>query len=298
MRPDKPKPTKSELLAELESIRYSLSDEEIEELGEQEDLEIPVLVEPVSLADETEESSALADETASMTLTSIDEISEDDLIFDDSGSRARDHAEKTKEKKGVTYRPSAHAEGNNPGTAASESEGGSGIAEKSVVFSRSEPDSPEATITTMDEKPDYSEPSPGQQSLFEQPPLTKKEARTPKEDNPAKTFTPASGSGENPFLPKHIRERLSKGRSTIMDELMQVGDSLSRDKTHFPPPPANTDAPAHPTPVLHSSKQTDRIVEELVAEYLPRMEAELRKRLREQLSRSANHKVTDPETSS
>lgn len=290
MRPDKPKPTKSELLAELESIRYSLSEEEIEQLMQQEDYEIPVLVEPVSLAEEAGPGPAVFDEAADITLTEVDAVSEDDLVFDDSGPRARTETK-------ITY-PSTNDTGDEDDGPQVEG----GVSETSVVFSSTEPDSPETTIT-MDEKPDLFEPSLGQQSLFDQPASTRQEKSARQEKSKLKPSSIAPDE-ENPFLPKHIRDRLSRGRSTIMDELMQVGDSLNRDKPQFQYSPVETDtetgteAPAHPTPVLHSSKQTDRIVEELVAEYLPRMEAELRKRLREQLSTSGKHKTADPETSS
>lgn len=327
MRPDKPKPTKSELLAELESIRYSLSDEELEQLIQQEDCEIPVLVEPVSLTDEATTAVTVSDEEADITLTAVDAISDDDLVFDDSGPRARTETTVTypsrtclshdgtanddeppenaffpdalvpDELAPTTFTPNKRDEHGNP-----RSHGG--VSETSVVFSSTEPDSPETPIT-MDDKSDLLEPSLGQQSLFDQPASAQQKRNTRPEKCEPKA-SPVEPDEENPFLPKHIRDRLSRGRSTIMDELMQVGDSLNRDKSQFQYSPADTDtetgtasdAPARPTPVQHQSKQTDRIVDELVAEYLPRLEAELRKRLREQLSTAGKHTAADSETSS
>lgn len=292
MRPNRPKPSKSELLAELESIRYTLSDEEIAELIQQEDLEIPVLEEPVVLPHETDEIPELNDETEAVTLTSMDAISDDDLIFDDSGPRSRDEkdviysrwSEEEDEDSGEnlvseTYSAIFEESDAEPGRESEDAD-----AEENVLSSFDDEDSPEAIITTMAEKSDFTESSTGQQSLFEQASTAGEEVK--------------HADNENPFLPRHIRERLSQGRSTIMDELMQVGHSLNRDKSQFQRHASGpeSEGPSHPTPMLHSSRQTDRIVEELVAEYLPRMEAELRKRLREQLSKPAG-KVTDPETS-
>lgn len=290
MRPEKPKPTKSELLAELESIRYSLSEEEIEQLKQQEDCEIPVLVEPVPLPDETD-----------ISLTGTDSLAEDDLVFDDSGPRTRSDTK-------ITYSPANafSADSSVQGTVRGEiDEDDREVLENSVLFSGTDMDAPSETTITMSEKPELFEPSPGQQSLFDQPASMppKKNAR---QENSKQKALPSAIEEENPFLPKHIRDRLSRGRSTIMEELMQVGDSLNRDKSQFQYSPANADAEASagsdtstpPAPVLYSSNQADRVVEELVAEYLPRMEAELRKRLREQLSTTGNQNTADSETSS
>lgn len=327
MRPDKPKPTKSELLAELESIRYSLSDEELEQLMQQEDCEIPVLVEPVSVNEEAATAVTVSDEEADITLTAVDAVSEDDLVFDDSGPRTRTETTVTypsrtylshddtanddepsdnaffpgalvpDELTPTTFTPNKRDEHGNPRTHG-------GVSETSVVFSSAEPDSPETTIA-MDDKSDLLEPSLGQQSLFDQPASTQQKKNTRPEKSKPKA-SPVVADEENPFLPKHIRDRLSRGRSTIMDELMQVGDSLNRDKSQFQYSPADTEietttasaTPAPPAPLPHPSKQTDRIVDELVAEYLPRLEAELRKRLREQLSTAGKHTTADSETSS
>ena len=97
-------------------------------------------------------------------------------------------------------------------------------------------------------------------------------------------------SDENPFLPRHIRDRLHKGQANIMDELMQVGDSLKRDKNHF----LYTSALITRKNSLEAQSlsdiqyNVDRIVDQLVAEYLPKIEAELRLRLRVRLTKARN----------
>ena len=66
---------------------------------------------------------------------------------------------------------------------------------------------------------------------------------------------PVKARGENPFLPKHIRDRLHTNK-TLVD--------IIRD---YPPAP---ESQPHPT---------NHVVEELIAEFLPKIEAELRQRL-------------------
>ena len=97
-------------------------------------------------------------------------------------------------------------------------------------------------------------------------------------------------SDDNPFLPRHIRDRLHKGQANIMDELMQVGDSLKRDKNHFLYTSAlitrKNSLEAHSLSDIQNN--VDRIVDDLVAEYLPKIEAELRLRLRARLTKARN----------
>ncbi len=116
---------------------------------------------------------------------------------------------------------------------------------------------------------------PGQQSLFDSGSPTKSGAaakgknQTPEssqaENSPAeetyKKRSPKHGSsvtkarGENPFLPQHIRDRLHTSK-TLVDII----------KEHPPAP----EQKAHPT---------NHIVEEIIADYMPKIEAELRERL-------------------
>lgn len=78
---------------------------------------------------------------------------------------------------------------------------------------------------------------------------------------------------ENPFLPKHIRDRLQGNRST--------------------PPPATTVPPAQPVAASSNSKSSEeQLVDELVKTYLPKIERELRERLRNMLQRQEGDKKT------
>jgi hypothetical protein len=109
---------------------------------------------------------------------------------------------------------------------------------------------------------------PGQQSLFEAGTPAKGKNQTPEssqtENSPVeetyKKRSPKHGSatkarGENPFLPQHIRDRLHTDK-TLVDII----------KEHPPAP----EQKAHPT---------NHIVEEIIADYMPKIEAELRERL-------------------
>jgi len=101
---------------------------------------------------------------------------------------------------------------------------------------------------------------PGQQSLFDEQAaenhLEHSEAHTEK--------------GENPFLPQHIRERLSKNKASMMEDLAHVGETLSRHKK---------DKQEAATEAQH------QLIDELVAKYLPEIEKELRERLHQSLQK-------------
>lgn len=93
---------------------------------------------------------------------------------------------------------------------------------------------------------------------------------------------PTRATGENPFLPKHIRDRLHTNKALI--------DIIK--ESPLPPPAAARPLSDHvhetvkeqlppqlPTENLH------HIVEEVIALYMPRIEAELRERLLEEITR-------------
>lgn len=80
----------------------------------------------------------------------------------------------------------------------------------------------------------------------------------------------ASNKDENPFLPEHIRERLTQNKNTILEELAHVGESLSKHRNR-----------------AKIGKEADAdaniLIDELVAKYLPQIEKELRAKLKQQL---------------
>jgi hypothetical protein len=77
--------------------------------------------------------------------------------------------------------------------------------------------------------------------------------------------------GENPFLPKHIRDRLNERRQALADDIAQAG-------SFFPSKPATSTRGT-----VSDTDDYETIVDELVAEYLPRLERDLRARLLKQV---------------
>jgi|SRR5690606_22881253 len=73
---------------------------------------------------------------------------------------------------------------------------------------------------------------------------------------------------ENPFLPKHIRDRLTANRLLQAELVKSLGQA-----------PAPGQAPQAAKAV--SDQAVEALVDELVRRFLPQMEAELRRRLRE-----------------
>lgn len=84
------------------------------------------------------------------------------------------------------------------------------------------------------------------------------------------------GEGENPFLPKHIRDRLHQGKNDFLVGIAQVSESLDRFGKK------GTRAPDLPSGVAASRAGTSKhqaMIDELIALYLPRIEADLRRKL-------------------
>ncbi len=112
---------------------------------------------------------------------------------------------------------------------------------------------------------------PGQQSLFDE---EKKEKQAAETEATTTEETEASHEPtterENPFLPKHIKQRLEMERSLYEREISE----------HTPLPKK-----AMPSPSTEQSPQ-EVLIDELVQRYLPKIEQELRERLREQLGDS------------
>ncbi|MYM62988.1 hypothetical protein [Pseudomaricurvus sp. HS19] len=113
---------------------------------------------------------------------------------------------------------------------------------------------------------------PGQRSLFESPSQGSPYQAIPSEESPGKPATTRKASGENPFLPQHIRERLHINRS-LVDEL--------KAGTPFQP-----DASAD----ILSAVRLQQLVDQVIATHLPRIEADLRERLFRELQNNPPRK--------
>ena len=121
-------------------------------------------------------------------------------------------------------------------------------------------------------------------------------SRVPTPLKSATTLTPNKlVNSENPFLPKHIRDRLHTSRS-LQDELTSI-NNLATIATSTSTSPTSGLTPGSDSS-LSSSNTTatvqEQLIDKLVAEYLPKIEQELRKRLHQQLSKQTNEKTESP----
>ncbi len=113
---------------------------------------------------------------------------------------------------------------------------------------------------------------PRQPSLFQSPSSTDRTSASPRRSNSV-----TRASGENPFLPAHIRARLHGNR-----------------------PPPNWDQPVAegPVPETPATPQEiisrQRLIDQLVQECLPEMEAKLRQRLHEATEEQLQHWLDTP----
>lgn len=122
---------------------------------------------------------------------------------------------------------------------------------------------------------------PGQQSLFDDAkiptaatPKIKPEKKSPAKPvppPPAKEAPTGNTKTENPFLPAHIRERLNRNHEqSVLQELAQVGDALAKSDTAL---------------ARGLSGEECALIDALVARYLPEIERELRKQLAEKIAK-------------
>lgn len=128
----------------------------------------------------------------------------------------------------------------------------------------SEPQEPiAATAEEPSQPPQTTEEQP---NLFEAPIGESEITAKP----PAKRPSLSSGRGENPFLPKHIRDRLTANRPSQPPMV----DYFAPLPAKAPPPetPSATEPP-EPTPA------DQQLIDELVKRFLPEIEAALRERL-------------------
>lgn len=98
---------------------------------------------------------------------------------------------------------------------------------------------------------------------------------------------------ENPFLPQHILDKLHQGRRTLVEEIAQSSAALDASTALFrsrtrPDRFERIAALGQLSPPTHAksriSDQRDQMVDELVAEFLPLVAAELRRRLKRMLN--------------
>jgi hypothetical protein len=92
-----------------------------------------------------------------------------------------------------------------------------------------------------------------------------------------------ASSDENPFLPQHLRDRLNKSKSSLMEEIARSSESLDASTAllrNFGG--VGNDGVIKSTALATSDSQSDlhtALIDSLVARYLPLIEADLRQRL-------------------
>jgi hypothetical protein len=112
---------------------------------------------------------------------------------------------------------------------------------------------------------------PGQQSLFK--------ASSDNNTNrlPAKAGSKAS-LAQNPFLPPHVRERFERALEDDTPNNNSATDLSTVIPATKPPMPTLTPTET-PTETVINNDYAERLVDQLVAHHLPKIETELRKRL-------------------
>lgn len=159
------------------------------------------------------------------------------------------------------------------------------------------PAKPTQTETTHD-KDEIMDPLPGQQSLFDE--NAKKIADAAKKNSaseqkksqksPSTAREANTTERENPFLPHHIKQKLEKEKFLYQQEINKQNNlqSVSALAAKSMPPIM----PASPSRSLSSNitknamelmEVDEALVDELVEIYLPKIEQDLRQRLRERL---------------
>jgi len=138
---------------------------------------------------------------------------------------------------------------------------------------------PLVTETTTDTLPthDTTDILPGQQGLFED---TQKHT-----SNPEASKNLSTPSSDNPFLPKHIRERLGSS-SEYVQELEQQQRALEEQSLTMPFSATVSSAIDHTsitkakTSLQNVIANPDELIDSLVKQYLPLIEDDLRQRLK------------------
>lgn len=90
--------------------------------------------------------------------------------------------------------------------------------------------------------------------------------------------------GENPFLPQHIRERLTSSRNQLMEDLAEVDNTLKKPPSaHGKPSAFNRKEGDQKTTNKEAEQIQKEIIDQLVEKFLPEIEAELRAHIEQRL---------------
>lgn len=148
--------------------------------------------------------------------------------------------------------------------------------------------------------PQQRQPSSAKPAVIstEQPALTKTAAPSPvphtappayKAPLANKPLKPLPQKSNNPFLPQHILDRLNQGNRNLVEEIAQSGAALDAStailRTRAKADRLNKSASPdyryqEPAPQDRTTVRKQKLIDDLVDEYLPLLAAELRKRLK------------------
>lgn len=156
---------------------------------------------------------------------------------------------------------------------------------EAIVFDGENPNAPAPRKTSTQGAAELPEQPLEEAATHTAPPLT------------PPPFTPPPGKplptkSDNPFLPQHILDRLNQGKRNLVEEIAQSSAALDAStailRTHaraerLAKPAYSDSKPQYSFSRDKSALQKQKMVDDLVEEYLPLLAAELRRRLRKML---------------
>lgn len=162
---------------------------------------------------------------------------------------------------------------------------------EAIVFDGGNPNAPAPKKDRSDEKPNLNTERESA-TADDIPPLPESLVfATPPPVSPPLT-KPLPTKSENPFLPQHILDRLNQGKRNLVEEIAQSSAALDAStailRTHaraerLTKPTYSEPRPQHSFSRDKTAQQKQKMVDDLVEEYLPLIAAELRRRLRKLL---------------
>jgi hypothetical protein len=165
---------------------------------------------------------------------------------------------------------------------------------EAIVFEGENPNAPAPRKPATPEATEPAQPAEPQPAE----PALEAAAYTPPTPPPlTPPFTPPPGKplptkSDNPFLPQHILDRLNQGKRNLVEEIAQSSAALDAStailRTHaraerLSKPAYSDSKQQYSFSRDKSALQKQKMVDDLVEEYLPLLAAELRRRLRKML---------------
>jgi hypothetical protein len=89
---------------------------------------------------------------------------------------------------------------------------------------------------------------------------------------------------ENPFLPAHLREKLRRSKASLIEEIQRSSDAVHQSSALIKAYTTDTQLKHRERTAAPPTDPSQALIDDLVAEFLPQIEAKLRQRLAEQLA--------------